>query len=260
MGIGMSHNKNNNGKNSSITRVLALIETIAASRDPVRPADLIEQLGIPKPSLHRLLQQLEAEGYLYTNLRGMVVPDERLCEIGFGVLYSTRFRALRQATLQTLSEKVGETCGISIPDGSQMRYYDRYQSNWPLQLHLPVGSRTPLWATASGKLYLASLPPKRRNALIDNLPLTRLARNTITDTGRLKAEIDKIASTKIGLDNEEFVDGMNAISVPIYDHEGRVFACLFTHAPIIRKNLDELLSHLPAMHEAADTLGKLKKD
>ncbi len=63
-----------------------------------------------------------------------------------------------------------------------------------------------------------------------------------------------------GIDNEEFVDGMVAFSVPIRDKNGRLFACLFTHAPILRKNLDELLEFEPLLRQAALELGELIGD
>ncbi|WP_207061871.1 IclR family transcriptional regulator [Motiliproteus sp. SC1-56] len=247
-------------KGSSIVRVLEIIEAISRAERPLTPGDLSLQLDIPKPSVHRLLQQLEAEGFVQTNMRGQLVPADRLHDIALGILYASRFKAQRQAILKNLADKIGETCGIAIPDGAEMIYYDRVQTNWPLQVHLPVGSRTPVWCTASGKLYLSSLPPDRRHRILHNLPLEKRARNTLTDPEALEAALRDIADQERGLDNEEFVDGMVAVSVPIYDPSGRLFACLFTHAPILRKSLKELLDYEPLLRQAAVELGELIGD
>tara|TARA_R110002110_G_scaffold207417_1_gene419612 strand:+ start:2062 stop:2838 length:777 start_codon:yes stop_codon:yes gene_type:complete len=247
-------------KTSSITRVLEIIESVSRAERPLSPADLALQLNIPKPSVHRILQQLEAEGYLQTNMRGLLVPADRLHSVALGVLYTSRFKALRQAILKKLAAKVGETCGISIPDGTEMIYYDRIQTNWPLQVHLPIGSRTPVWCTSSGKLYLSSLPEDRRQRIIHNLPLEKLARNTLATPEDLESALLETARNDRGIDNEEFVDGMVAFSVPIRDKNGRLFACLFTHAPILRKNLDELLEFEPLLRQAALELGELIGD
>ena len=50
-------------KGSSINRVLEIIELVSISERPLSPADLAISLDIPKPSIHRLLQQLEADGF-----------------------------------------------------------------------------------------------------------------------------------------------------------------------------------------------------
>lgn len=244
-------------KGSSIARVLEIIEAVSKTDRPLSPADLALLLDIPKPSVHRLLQQLEADGYLQTNMRGLIVPADRLHDIALGVLYTSRFKAVRKSILKNLASKVGETCGISIPDGVEMIYYDREQTNWPLQVHLPIGSHTPVWCSASGKLYLSSLPADRRQSIINNLPLDQRARNTITSTEALETAVLDIAEQDLGIDNEELVDGMVAISVPIRDKTGKLFACLFTHAPIIRKSLDELKEFEPILREAAEELGQL---
>jgi len=247
-------------RGSAISRALEIIESVSRAERPLSPADLALQLGIPKPSVHRILQQLEGEGYLQTNMRGLLVPADRLHNVAIGVLYASRYKALRQAILKKLTAKVGETCGIAIPDGTEMIYYDRVQTNWPLQVHLPIGSRTPVWCTASGKLYLSSLEGERRRSLIHNLPLEKRARNTLSDPNELELAIRSVADVERGTDNEEFIDGMVAFAVPIKDIEGRLFACLFAHAPILRKSLDELLQYEPLLRQAAAELGQLIVD
>jgi len=244
-------------KGSTISRVMELIEAVSKAERPLSPADLACLLDIPKPSIHRLLNQLEADGFVQTNMRGLIIPGERMHGVAWGVLHSQRFSAARRAILQQLTEQIGETCGSAIPSGSEMIYYDRVQSDWPLQLNLQVGSHTPSWCTASGKLYLSSLPRQRRQKIISHLPLRQYARNTIVDVTLLEADLARIKNRKIGTDNEEFVDGMVGCAVPILDREGRLCACLFIHAPVLRKSLDQLLSYSDILRTAAAELGSL---
>jgi len=141
-----------------------------------------------------------------------------------------------------------------------MIYYDRVQTDRPLQVHLPIGSHTPAWCTASGKLYLSTLSKERRQRIIHNLPLRQYARNTLTDPHALEADLLNIRASQVGTDNEEFVDGLAAFAVPVKDRDGRLFACLFVHAPLIRKSLDELLTYTPLLRQAAVELGQLISD
>lgn len=251
---------NSREKGSAIARVMAIIEAVSKAERPLSPADLSHQLSIPKPSVHRLLNQLERDGYLQTSMRGLIVPGNRLHGMALGILYSSRFKALRQAILETLTNEIGETCGIAIPNGTEMIYYDRVQTDWPLQIHLQVGSHTPTWCTASGKLYLSSINRDRRLRLTKRLPLKQYTRNTIVDSDILEEELGLIRKTGIGTDNEEFVDGMVAFAVPVLDRHGKLFACLFTHAPVIRKSLDELLGYVPMLTNAAMELSRLIDD
>ena len=242
-------------KGSSISRVMDIIEAVSKAERPLSPADLACLLEIPKPSIHRLLNQLESDGVVQTTMRGLIVPGLRLHGVAWGVLHSQRFSAARRAILEQLTEQTGETCGIAIANGSEMIYYDRVQSDWPLQLNLPVGSHTPAWCTASGKLYLSSLPKQRRQKIINHLPLRQYARNTIVDAEQLDADLAITRSRNIGTDNEEFVDGMVGCAVPIKDRQRRLCGCLFIHAPLVRKSLDELVEHADLLYGAASKLG-----
>lgn len=88
-------------------------------------------------------------------------------------------------------------------------------------------------------------------------PPEKRARNTLTDVESLEQALRAIRKTEIGIDNEEFIDGMVACSVPIRDKEGKLFACLFTHAPVIRKSLEELLAYEPLLRRAAGDLAEM---
>lgn len=248
---------NTREKGSAVSRVMQIIEAVARAERPPSPADLACQLNIPKPSIHRLLNQLEDDGFVQTNLRGLILPSAKMHSIAWGVMHTERFSAARRAILQELTEKIDETCGIAVPRGTEMVYYDRVQSDWPLQIDLQVGSHTPSWCTASGKLYLSSLPRERRRRIIDKLPLMQYTRNTIVDTQILEAELEQIKVSRVGTDNQEFVDGMVACAVPINDSGGKLCACLFTHAPVIRKSFDELMAYTPVLESAAQNLGQL---
>ena len=65
-------------KGSTYSGVMEIIEAVAKAERPLSPADLSYALNIPKPSMHRLLNQLEADGYLQTSMRGLIMPGNRL--------------------------------------------------------------------------------------------------------------------------------------------------------------------------------------
>ncbi len=246
-------------KGSSIIRVLEMLETIALSERPMSATDVAFELEIPKASAHRLVQTLENEGYIQTNMRGNLVAAKRLNNIALGILQSSNLKDQRRAILENLTLEIDETCGISLPDGTEMIYYDRVQANWPLQVYLPIGSRVPISCTSGGKLYMSQMPVPKLKRLIDNIPLTKRARNTIIDKQQLFDEIMHIRDSGIGLDNEEFIDGMVACSVAISVH-GKFHAALFCHAPVIRKSMDDLLLYAPHLLRTAGKITALLEE
>ncbi len=241
-------------KGSSITRVLEILEKLAEIKTPIYPFDLAHQLDIPRPSIHRLLQLLEQEGFVRTDLNGSIIAGPRTFKVAIGIWQSTQYKTLREAILKRLSDTIGETCGISMPDGIDMIYSDRIQTNWPLQVYLPMGSRVPMWGTASGKLFLSTLPEQQQELLLRKLQLSPFTKNTITDIDALRIELQQTKKNRMGTDNEEFVAGMVAFAVPILDAQGNFLASLYTHAPTLRTDLPSLLHFEDTLRQAASEL------
>jgi DNA-binding IclR family transcriptional regulator len=96
-----------------------------------------------------------------------------------------------------------------------MIYLERVETDWPLRVQLPIGSRVPLHCTASGKLYLSSLNNDQLTLLLQALDTSAVTKNTISDFDALSIELSRIRNRGYAEDNEEFIDGMVAISVPV---------------------------------------------
>ena len=124
-------------------------------------------------------------------------------------------------------------------------YFDRVEANWPYRIQFPIGSHLPLHCTASGKLLLAHMDGRQRNRLLRAMPLARRTAHTITDPDALIERLKHIKATALGVDNEEFIAGMVAVAVPVFDAAGDVCFTVAVHAPTVRKPLAVLRSISP---------------
>ena len=138
-----------------------------------------------------------------------------------------------------------------------MLYLDRVEAQWPLRLTLDVGSHVPLHCTASGKLFLAQMPQAARDALIAQLPLPKMTRNTIASAKGLRAECDRIAEQGYSTDREEFIAGLIAVAVPVRGADGASRAAIAVHAPVARLTLEGALERLPALQASARSMSAL---
>jgi DNA-binding IclR family transcriptional regulator len=239
-------------------RLLMVIEEMARAGVPVTPTEVNAKLGLPKPTIHRLFMTLEEEGFVQRDLDGRSYsPGPRLRRMAGGILSSLRIRTARQAILQKLSREVGETCNIALPDRDAMIYLERVETEWPLRIQLPVGTRVPFYCTASGKMYLSSLAPSHLKRYLAAADLVARTPNTITDIDRLLDEVATIREQGHSLDREEFMTDMIALAVPLLDTNNRLIATLSFHAPIQRFDIVRALDYREAMHAAAKELSAL---
>lgn len=170
---------------------------------------------------------------------------------------STFTRACR-SLLRSLVDTLGETCNLTALDGDTVLYVERVETSEPLRLQMQPGTRVPLHCTASGKLFLAQMAAAERRLVLARLAMKRMTYRTLTELSLLEAELDRLAVRGIGVDNEEFVRGMVAVAVPVLDTgDGHLLACLATHAPTARANLNDLLEAVPTLKETAMRMAPL---
>lgn len=242
-------------------RMLLILEEIARVGVPVTPTEVNARIGLTKPTIHRLFNQLEEDGFLQRDIDGRsFIPGPRLRKLSTSVLSSLRVQTARRAVLGKLAETIGETCNVSLPDGDAMLYLDRVETSWPLRIQLPRGTRVPLHCTASGKLYLSTLSETHFERYLGAADLERRTEATITDPDRLREEIALTRERGYSQDAEEFMENMIAIAVPIHDAEGRLVSTLSFHAPTLRLSIDDAQKHVDSLNSSARELEKLLLD
>ncbi|MEL6957843.1 MAG: IclR family transcriptional regulator, partial [Pseudomonadota bacterium] len=221
-------------------------------------SEINAELGLPKPTIHRLFKTLEDEGFLQRDIDGRsFAPGRRTRRMAANAMSALNVRTARRAIMTRLSEEIGETCNLAIPDRDEMVYLDRVETKWPLRIQLPVGTRVPLHCTASGKAYLSSLRPSHLHRYLDAANLEQYTAKTLTAPDDIKAEVLRIRKRGLSTDNEEFMSGMTAIARPILDDQHRLVATISVHAPVQRISLDKLLSYSALLEEAASALASL---
>ncbi|NDW54635.1 IclR family transcriptional regulator [Aliiroseovarius sp. PrR006] len=239
-------------------RLLRILEEVARLGVSVKPTDLIESMGLPKPTIHRLLQTAEAEGFLQRDLDGRSYgPGDRLRALAVNTMSSERVRTARLAIMKAAAEELGETINLATPDREGMTYLDRVETKWPLRIQLPRGTQVPFHCTASGKMYLSTLKSTTLNGVLSAKPLEKLTDKTITDPAELRQELAATRKRGYSQDNEEFMTGMAAIAVPILDQQGRMLATLSVHAPVMRCSFEQIVGFLGPLRDAAAKLSEI---
>ena len=245
------------GLGGSTLRAFAVLETAARMRRDLSVSELSALADVPKPTMHRLVRQLEGDGLLQRGVRGRLRgPGPRLVDFALDVLRYWAETAPRQAVLETLSANVGETCNLGVMDGNVVVYIDRVESKWPFGLKFEPGSRVPLHCTSMGKLFLSEMPATKRRDLLQVSSLHRYTENTICDAAALDREVTEIKKRGYSIDDQEFLAGVVCLAVPVRDAEGTLCAALAISAPAARLSIGKALQQLPFMLQAAEKLGE----
>ena len=246
---------NKNGHGSALDKAIAVLEQITAQPQAIGLPDLAARLGMPRQTLHRILQQLERLGLILrdpTRERFFVGP--RLSSLAIAALFSDNHHQPTRRILQALVEDIGESCNIGALDGIEFVYLDRIQTDRSLRIHLEVGSRVPAYCSSGGKILLAHLPEPARHRIVRSRPLKAHTRNTITDPDALETELNACRQRGYSTNSEEFTDGIVGVAAPVLAGGDRAIAAVACHAPAARVALDELERVVPKLQESARAL------
>ena len=248
-------------KGASFLRAFSVLEAVVDSNSPVTASYISKTVGLPVATVHRLCKMLVEQRLLQYEIDGKrLLSGPRMFEFAARILSGSHYDLERRIIMEALVEEIGETCNISIPDGMRMIYAERVESHWPLRVQLPAGTHVPMHCTASGKLYLSHLDSATADRILKRLDLTKHTPRSIASVKKLKAELQEIRKRGYATDDEEFIEGLVAVAVPIMDPNGRFCAGLALHGPKFRITLDGAIGRLPALRRAAKQIGELMRN
>ncbi|MGL5165758.1 MAG: IclR family transcriptional regulator [Afipia sp.] len=237
---------------------LAVLEAVAGMEHPATLAELVTTVGIPKPTMHRWLSSLETAGLLQRTPDGRRYElAARAARLAFSILSNKPGGAIRHEILRRVVQDIGETCNLTVLDGTQVTYLDRVESEWPLRITFQQGSKVPAYCSASGKLFLALMQPAKRDLTLSEMQFERLTENTLIDKSSFLKELSNIRRDGYALDREEFMSGLVCLAVPIFQKKGRSRTCvaaLAIQAPVTRLSCTDILTKLPVLQGAAKAL------
>ncbi|MEP7057133.1 MAG: IclR family transcriptional regulator [Caldimonas sp.] len=236
-------------------RAFAVLECIVASSLPLSLDEITSRLGLPKPTVYRILNLLKDGGLLHRDTASKrYTAGPRLTAFAVDLWRNASLRVQWHRALESAVAEIGESCNLTLLENDRVLYIDRVETSHPLRLHLETGTRVPLHCTASGKLFLSQMSADEVRAIMGDEPYERFTAMTITRFKALEAELEKTRRTGVGLhDSELFADSV-AIAVPIADPAGRYFAAVAMHAPASRASIASAMKSLPALRRAAATI------
>ncbi len=240
-------------------RLFSLLEAIAAKNQLFSLSSLVEETALPKPTLHRMLQQLEAAGLVQRQGDGRHYSTGlRLRRLAENLLLNNTYHGAQHLVLRHLVDELGESCNITALAGSEVIYLDRVETAAPLRFYLHPGSRVPAHCSASGKMFLSQMSPAQRRRLLSHAPLAAYTGKTLTDPALLEDELKQVRRDGYALDNEEFLPGLLCAAVLVPSGAGRSNLCVAVQAPTMRLTPGKVLTLLPRLQQAAAVLSQIE--
>jgi IclR family transcriptional regulator, KDG regulon repressor len=200
---------------TSVARAFALLEQLAFADTPMPLADISKTLKLAPSTTHRFLRTLVGLGFVVQDkTTDRYQATLKLFDLGSMVLGRFNLPERLLPTMRRIADQVADAVSLVVREGTEGVLLERVEAAQEFQVFTKY-RRIPLYCSAAGKVLLAGFDSANLQGYLARTVLQPLTENTITDTTRLRQEIEKIRKMGFSIDNEELQMGARCVAVPL---------------------------------------------
>jgi IclR family acetate operon transcriptional repressor len=195
---------------TDIAKATVVLDVIADSRGPLTLTGLAVRTGLPRSTVHRLIQALEQELYV---MRDAESPGYTLGPgmLKFGVNTHIRLLAANRGPLAALAQSIRENVDLGVFSGREAVVVDQVLTQEQFRAASKMGRSFPLHASGIGMALLAQLPDERAAGLLPPT-LQRFTDATVTDREALFDRLAHIRRSRVAVEIEEHDAGFCSVA------------------------------------------------
>lgn len=239
----------------TLLKGLRVLETLAASPQPMGVTAVSRALDLTKSNAHRTLQTLTTAGYVRTHPEsGTYECTLKLFEISSSVIARLDVRQLADPYMQRLAGETRESIHLSVLAGMEVIYVNKIESPQPVRAYSAIGGRAPAHCVASGKALLAW----QAEHVLADLPedLARWTPHSLTGRDALLEDLAETRRRGFSINRGEWRDAVGGVASPVFDAHGVPVASLGISGPLERLSLSTLRGHAPVVIDTARALSR----
>jgi DNA-binding IclR family transcriptional regulator len=240
----------------SVTRALDVLFAVAESERPLPVASLSRALGLPRPTVHRILNTLVASGVVarVDSDRAYVVTPK----LALASAANASAATLGDIVMPYLHRLVAiseETASLHVRVGDLRVCLAEVEGSRGIRWVRGKGWTAPIWSGAVGRVMLAGLSDEERQEILSRNQLHAIASNTVVEVPELRSLIEAARSEGWSCSESETVDGAAATAAPVRDRNGKTIGVLSLYASADRMShmvslVDELLQAAAEVSES----------
>lgn len=217
---------------AGVKATLAVLDLLAA-RSPLSLSEIARELGIAKSTLHRICAVLVERGWAVRDKDGRFALGIRALRLGSASSELPMVTAFRTVAAEFLTRH-DETIALAVLDGGESLFIALEETSQPVRLVTHVGSKTPAFASASGRVVLASHSAAAVSAMFGGKLLVTPTGRRLNGVAELQSILTEVRERGYAENLEETADGLYAASVPVVNDEGMTLAAFTTCIPVSR--------------------------
>lgn len=193
--------------------VFDIVEIVSELDHPTL-TEISDEAGMSKSTVKYHLDTLLDREYLARN-DGEYSLSFKFLEFGIRTRSQTELYETARPELKRLSEETDGTSWLLVEEHGRSVHLDKVDGKHATPSRARVGERTNLHDHSGGKVILAFLPEARVDEIIEQRGLPKRTENTIVTRDELMDELETIRSQGYAVNDNEYTEGLRAVSAPI---------------------------------------------
>lgn len=222
------------GTMQSLDRALGTLSAVA-QLERCTLSDLSRETGVPTATTHRILTTLSNRGFVsFDETRQEWMIGIEAYRTGASFLKRNNVVEIGRPIMRKLMQETGETANMAMPDGGDVVFVSQIETSNPIRAFFPAGSRTPMYASGTGKALLAAMSRPALDKILSGARFENFTPRTLANAEALLSNLDRIRERGWSFDEEERHSGMSCIGAAIYNEQGEPFAGVSVSGPTAR--------------------------
>ena len=216
--------------NRSVERAISILIYVCQSDRPVGLTEISRGTGLDKATVLRFLNTLANSDMV----RNEVDSKRYIQGPGIYNFWPSEIRKICRPHLQSLLDRTQETVCLIVPRGSKRVCIDVIEPDRELRIVAPVGREMPIYAGASGRVFLAQKSDEKIEKILngsDSAPLAEMSSNDRELYGR---QIEEVRQNGYSHNVGDVVLDTCAIAAPVFDGLGNTAAAVVLRGPTSR--------------------------
>lgn len=207
----------------SVARALSLVEILAAEKRDLSLMEISKKAGWPKSTVHGLIATLRDYHIVdQSESTGHYRLGIRLFELGNIVKRSWDISEIAKPYLRKLSNELNEMVQLAMEDKGEVLYVEKIDSNRMMRIVSEIGIRLPMHCSGLGKVLLAYKEEKEVKKILKEKGMRPMTSRTIVTISEFLRETALIRERGYAMDDQEIMDGLRCVAVPIFDADDEV--------------------------------------
>lgn len=240
---------------AAFSKFIAVLQLVADAETPPSVAKLSAASGYPRPTVHRIVAALQAEGLIVATGNGTTFGlGPRLVNLASRSWERSDLRLAAVDALMELRNVTSETIHLAVPSQGEMVYIEKLESPHAVRMASRVGTRVSLTSSSVGKAYLATLGVAEREALLKDAPLERFTEHTLVSLDDVRNEVAATEQRGYAEDREENEIAISCYGAAIRGTDGRAVGCISISMPTYRLKADAQACYIEPLLAACRTI------